>query len=204
MADLENFGGGDFKHKTSKIRMSSPKLRVIFRPKAEIQTFFRPKSGGLQKKKKGLHKKLRVIFRPGSLGLGLWGGCELFEIEADFSAKIVTFRPKSATVENTRLEAKDTKKIQGQGHKKNPRPRPKTAFPRTDTLEAKERNARGQGPRTQAQVLSKKKKKKVFTKIFQAISKKKKPKNFSSAPQNFNNSKNSAVLEPRTGQFSRT
>ena len=45
---------------------------------------------------------------------------------------------------------------QGQGHKKNPRPR--TAFPRTDTLEAKDRNARGQGPRTQAQVLSKKKK----------------------------------------------
>ena len=74
-------------------------------------------------------------------------------------------------VKNTRLEAKDTKK--------NPRPRPRTAFPRTDTLEAKDRNARGQGqgPRTQAQVLSKKKglhknfsgdfqKKKVFTKIF--------------------------------------
>ena len=61
---------------------------------------------------------------------------------------------------------------QGQGHKKNPRPRPR---PRTDTLEAKDRNARGQGqgPRTQSQVLSKKKKK-VFTKIFQAISKKKK------------------------------
>ena len=92
----------------------------------------------------------------------------------------------------------------------------------TDTLEAKDRNARGQGqgPRTQAQVLSKKKKKrssqkffrrspkkkkKVFTKIFQAISTKKRfLKNFSSAPQNFNNSKNSAVLEPRTGQFSRT
>ena len=107
---------------------------------------------------------------------------------------------------------------QGQGHKKNPRPR--TAFPRTDTLEAKDKNARGQGqgPRTQAQVLSKKKKKglhknfsgdlqkkKVFTKIFQAISTKKRfLKNFSSAPQNFNNSKNSAVLEPRTGQFSRT
>ena len=47
-------------------------------------------------------------------------------------------------------------------------------------------------------------KKKVFTKIFQAISTKKRfPKNFSSTPQNFNNSKNSAVLEPRTGQFSR-
>ena len=51
----------------------------------------------------------------------------------------------------------------------------------------------------------KKKKKKVFTKIFQAISTKKRfPKNFSSAPQNFNIPKNSAVLEPRTGQFSRT
>ena len=84
---------------------------------------------------------------------------------------------------------------QGQGHKKNPRPR--TAFPRTDTLEAKDRNARGQGPRTQAQVLSKKKrglhknflgdlqKKKVSTKNFQAISTKKRfPKNFSSASQN--------------------
>ena len=97
---------------------------------------------------------------------------------------------------------------QGQGHKKNPRPRPRTAFPRTDTLEAKDRNARGQGqgPRTQAQVLSKKKKKKkIFTKIFQAISTKKRfPKNFSSAPKNFNYSKTSAVLEPRTGQFSRT
>ena len=86
------------------------------------------------------------------------------------------------------------------------RPRSKTAFPRRDTLEAKNRNARGQGqgPRTQAQVLSKKKKK-VLTKIFQAISTNKRfPKNVSSAPQNFNNSKNSAVLEPRTGQFSRT
>ena len=106
---------------------------------------------------------------------------------------------------------------QGQGHKKNPRPRPRTAFPRTDTLEAKDRNARGQGPRTQsASALQKKKrssqkffrrspKKKVFTKIFQAISTKTRfPNNFSSAPQNFNNSKTSAVLEPRTGQFSRT
>ena len=72
-------------------------------------------------------------------------------------------------------------KARGQGHKKNPRPRPRprTAFPRTGTLEAKDRNARGQGqgPRTQAQVLSKKKKglhknfsgdlhKKMFSKKF--------------------------------------
>ena len=53
--------------------------------------------------------------------------------------------------------------------------------------------------------ISKKKKKKVFTKIFQAISTKTRfPKQFSNASQNFNTSKNSAVLEPRTGQFSRT
>ena len=131
-------------------------------------------------------------------------------------------------VENTTLEAKAKDQRwsrghkargqgQGQGHKKNPRPRPRTAFPRTDAFEAKDRNARGQGqgPRTQSasalqkkkffQAISKKKKKKVFTKIFQAISSKKRfPDNFSSAPQNFNIPKNSAVLEPRTGQFSRT
>ena len=80
-------------------------------------------------------------------------------------------------VEDTRLEAKDAKKIQGPGQ----------PF-RGQTLSR---------PRTQAQVLSKKKKK-VFTKIFQAISTKKRfPKNFSSASQNFNNSKNTAVLEAK-------
>ena len=117
-------------------------------------------------------------------------------------------------VENTRLEVKDTKK--------NLRPRPRTAFPRTYTLDAKDRNARGQGqgPRTQAQVLSKKKrssqkffrwspkkikKKKGLHKNFSSdLHKKTFSKNFSSAPRNFNNSKNSAVLEPRIGQFLRT
>ena len=51
-------------------------------------------------------------------------------------------------VEDTRLEAKDTKK--------NPSPRPITNFPRTDLLEAEDRNAQGQG--YNAQVFSKKKK----------------------------------------------
>ena len=94
---------------------------------------------------------------------------------------------------------------QGQGHKKNPRPRPRTALPRIDTLEAKDRNARGQGqrPRTQAQVLSKKKKR-LHKNFLGDLQKKRFPKNFSSASQNFNNSKNTAVLGPRTGQFSRT
>ena len=68
VADLENFGGGDFKHKPSKIRMSSPKLRVIFRPKSEIRTFFPPKIRWSPKKKekKRSSPKLRVIFRPKS------------------------------------------------------------------------------------------------------------------------------------------
>ena len=112
-------------------------------------------------------------------------------------------------VEDTRLEAK----AKAKNTKKNPRPR--TAFPRTDTLDAKNRNARGQGqgPRTQAQMLSKKKglhknfssdlqKKKGLHKNFSSdLHKKTFPKNFLSALQNFNDSKNSAVLEPRTGQF---
>ena len=98
-------------------------------------------------------------------------------------------------------KAKDTKKIRGQGQGQGQPFRGQTlSRPRTGMLEAK---AKDQGHK--AQVLSKKKKKKVFTKIFQAISTTKRfPNNFSTAPQNFNFPKNSAVLEPRTGQFSRT
>ena len=55
---------------------------------------------------------------------------------------------------------------------KNPRPRPRTAFPRTDTLEAKGRNVRKAKDKGHKRKCSPKKKK-VFTKIFQAISKKK-------------------------------
>ena len=102
------------------------------------------------------------------------------------------------------------------------RPRPRTQKKSEAKAKAKDslsedRHSRGQGqecsrprPRTKdrkrkCSPKKKKKKKKVFTKIFQAISTKKRfPKNFSSAPQNFNIPKNSAVLEPRTGQFSRT
>ena len=68
VADLENFDGGDFKHKPSKIRMSSPKLRVIFGPKSEIRTFFPPKIRWSPKKKE--KKKVFTV------------------IESDFSAKI--------------------------------------------------------------------------------------------------------------------
>ena len=61
-----------------------------------------------------------------------------------------------------------------------------------------------QKKRSSQKFFSRSQKKKVFTKIFLAISRKKRLKNFSGVPQNFNNSKNSVVLEPRTGQFSRT
>ena len=99
-----------------------------------------------------------------------------------------------------------------QGSRPRPRPRTQKKSEAKDSL-SEDRHSRGQGqecsrprPRTKdtsASVLQKKKK--VFTKIFQAISTKKRfPKNFSTASQNFNNSKNTAVLEPRTGQFSRT
>ena len=53
---------------------------------------------------------------------------------------------------------------------KNPRPKPSTALPRTDLLEAMDKNAQGQGPRTHAQVFYKKKKKKI--KIKKSFSKK--------------------------------
>ena len=67
VADPENFGGGDLKHKTSKIRMSSPKLRVIFRPKSEIQTFFFAQFQVVSKKKKKKKKvftKIETDFSP--------------------------------------------------------------------------------------------------------------------------------------------
>ena len=47
-----------------------------------------------------------------------------------------------------------------QGHKKTPRPR--TAFPRTDFLEAKDRNARGQGHRRKCSPKKKDLQKKFF------------------------------------------
>ena len=70
-----------------------------------------------------------------------------------YSLKLIAFfniKLGRGGVKDTRLEAKAK-------DKKNPRPR--TAFSRTDPLEAKDRNARGQGqgPRTQPQVFSKKK-----------------------------------------------
>ena len=64
-------------------------------------------------------------------------------------------------VEDTKLEAK------AKDTKKNPRPRPRTAFPRTDPLEAKDRmlEAKDQGHSCRCSL-----KKKAFKKVFHAIS----------------------------------
>ena len=121
------------------------------------------------------------------------------------------------------IEAKDTKKIRGQGQGQpfrgqtlsRPRPRTKNTKRKcspkkkkkkvfTKIFQAISKKKKGLHKNFSSD-LQKKKKKKAFTKIFQAISTKKRfPKNFSSTPQNFNIPQNSAVLEPRTGQFSRT
>ena len=114
--------GGDLKHKTSKIRMSSPKLRVIFRPKSEIQTFFSPKFRWSPKvftrietefsaeignsnvffaqiqlvsKKKKKKKKglIETDFSPDWLRLGRWGGMHP-EMEPNYSKQRLIFRPK--------------------------------------------------------------------------------------------------------------
>ena len=74
------------KNKNKKKR-SSPKLRLIFRPKSEIQRYFPPKFRWSPKeKKKRSSPKLRLIFRPKSEiqtfqgGLFSYGGGGLFSI----------------------------------------------------------------------------------------------------------------------------
>ena len=63
--------------KNKNKKRSSPKLRLIFRPKSEIQTFFSPKfrwSPKKKKKKKKVFTKIETDFSPDWLRLGRWGG----------------------------------------------------------------------------------------------------------------------------------
>ena len=112
-------------------------------------------------------------------------------------------RPRPRTQKKSEAKAKDSnsenRTSRGQGQECS-RPRPRTKDTSASALQKKKK-----GLHKNFSGDLKKKKKKVYTKIFQAICTKTRfPKNFSSAPQNFNNSKNTAVFEPRTGQFSRT
>ena len=116
-------------------------------------------------------------------------------------------------LEDTRLEAKvkDTKKNEakakdslsedrhsrGQGQECS-RPRPRTKDTSASALQ-NHKNYLGD-----LQKKKKKKKKGLHNNFSSDLHKKTFSKNFSSASQNFSNSKNSAVLGPRTGQFSRT
>ena len=157
---------GDLQKKKKK--RSSPKFRVIFRPKSKIQTFFPPKfrwSPKKKKKKKKVFAKIQGDFSSNFAcsnvwvgALFVWGG--LFSIfhrkSASKAQKTCDFAyftsqwggleppspPLATLLLETKAKAKDTKK-----------PRPRTALPRTDLLEAKDRNARGQGRRRQAEVV---------------------------------------------------
>ena len=93
-----------------------------------------------------------------------------------------------------------------------PRTQKKSEAKAKDSL-SEDRHSRGQGqecsrprPRTTDTSASALQKKRSSQKFFRRSPQKNvfQTKNFSGAPQSFNNSKNSAVLEPRTGQFSRT
>ena len=135
---------------------------------------------------------MRGNLNKSSFSLDEHGGCRITS-RLNFSLPEVESRTQGS------IEAKDTKKIRGQGQGQ--------PF-RGDTLEAKDQgHKRKSSPKKKGlhKNFSGDLQKKGLTKIFQAISTKKRfPKYFLSAPQNFNISKNSAVLEPRTGQFSRT
>ena len=117
VADPENFGGGGFEAQNLKNSDVFTKIESDF--SAEIGNsnvfFAQIQVVSKKKKKEKVFTKIETDFSPNSSRLGRWGGdasrngAELFEIEADFSAKIVAFRlvggmhppipppPKSAT-----------------------------------------------------------------------------------------------------------
>ena len=113
--------GGIWSTKPQKFGCLHQNWEWFFGRNRKFKRFFRPNSGGLQKKKKkGLHQNWDwffaglVTFRSVG-GDASRNGAELFETEADFSAKIVTFRPvggmhpphpppKSATAQNASLD----------------------------------------------------------------------------------------------------
>ena len=98
VADPENFGGGGFEAQNLKNSDVFTKIESDFSAEIGNSNIFSPKIRWSPKKKKRSSPKLRLIFWPDSLRLGRWdgdasrNGAKLFEIEADFLAKIVTFR----------------------------------------------------------------------------------------------------------------
>ena len=103
VADPENFGGGGFEAQNLKNSDVFTKIETDFSAEignsnvffTQIQVVSKKKK---KKKKKKVFTKIETDFSPDWLRLGRWGrdasrnGADLFETEADFSAKIVTFR----------------------------------------------------------------------------------------------------------------
>ena len=95
MADPENFGEGGFE--AQNLKNSDVFTKIESDSSAEIgnSNVFFVEIQVVSKKKK-VFTKIETDFSPDSLRLGRWGGdasrngAELFETEADFSAKIVT------------------------------------------------------------------------------------------------------------------
>ena len=103
-------------------------------------------------------------------------------------------KAKGSLSENRPLEAK----AKDQGHKRKCSPKKKVFTKNSSQKFTKQRSSQ--------KILHKNSQNKGLHKNISGDLQKIKTssKDFSGAPQNFNNSKNSAVLEPRTGQFSRT
>ena len=105
VADPENFGGGNLKPKPQKFGCLHQNWDWFFGRNRKFKRFFRPKSGGLHKKKKkdlhqnwdwffGRDRKFKRFFSPKFR----WSPKKkkkkkvLTKIETDFSAGFVTFR----------------------------------------------------------------------------------------------------------------
>ena len=93
--------GGDFKHKTSKIRMSSPILRLNFRPNSKV--FFAQNQVVSKKKKKKVFADFETAFAAEISNSKIFFAQNqvvskkkkkkvFTEIESDFSAEIVRLR----------------------------------------------------------------------------------------------------------------
>ena len=127
-------------------------------------------------------------------------------------------RPRTRPRTQKKTEAKDSlsedRHSRGQGQECS-RPRPRTKDTSASALQnhknflgdlqnQKRKKKKGQHKNFLSDLQKKKKKKGLHKNFSSDLHKNTFSKKFSSASQNFSNSKNIAVLEPRTGQFSRT
>ena len=98
MADPENFGGGGFEAQNLKNSDVFTKIESDFSAEfGNSNVFFAQIQVVSKKKKKKVFTKIETVFAGFVTFRSVGGdasrnGAELFETEADFSAKIVTFR----------------------------------------------------------------------------------------------------------------